>query len=447
MGPGIAPPIGPGFIVAAPGSGSGKTTVTLALLRHFRNAGLRVASAKVGPDYIDPAFHRAAGGGPCLNLDSWAMRPETLMGLIVEAGQDADLVVVEGVMGLFDGARGGGGSTAELAALTGWPSVLVVDARGMSASAAALLHGFAHYKPALAPAAVIFNRVGSRRHKSALQAACAPLGLPILGYLTRDAGLALPERHLGLVQAVEHPALEAFLEAAAAAAARDIDCEDLRALARPTTVDAGAAEPALLPLGQRIAVADDEAFAFAYPHVLEGWRRAGASLAPFSPLADEAPAGDCNAVYLPGGYPELHAGKLAGNGGFLEGLQAAAARGAAVFGECGGYMVLGKRLIDAEGEGHVMAGLLPVETSFATPRLSLGYRRMRLGDAGPLGAAGAAFRGHEFHYAEEVAAEAGGAVAPLFEAGDAKGEGRGPAGLRQGKVCGSFLHLIDRARA
>ena len=163
--------------------------------------------------------------------------------------------------------------------------------------------------------------------------------------------------------------------------------------------------------------------------------------------AGEAPAADCDAVYLPGGYPELHAGRLAGNSRFLAGLRAAAARGAAVFGECGGYMVLGKRLIDAEGEGHAMAGLLPVETSFAERRLSLGYRRIRLRDAGPLGAAGATFRGHEFHYAKEVAAEAVGEVVPLFEAGDAKGEGLGPAGLRQGKVCGSFLHLIDRARA
>ena len=435
----------PGVIVAAPASGSGKTTVTLALLRHFRNAGLRVASAKVGPDYIDPAFHRRAGGGLCTSLDSWAMRPETLAALIAEAGADADLLVAEGVMGLFDGAPDGRGSTADLAALTGWPVLLVVDARGMAASAAALLHGFVGYKPAVAPAGVIFNRVGGAGHARILQEACAPLGVPILGCLPRDAGLVLPERHLGLVQAGEHPDLEAFLERAAAQVAQHLDCDALRALANPAVPAVSDIVAPLPPLGQHIAVAEDEAFAFAYPFVLNGWRRAGAEVHPFSPLADETPAETCDAVYLPGGYPELHAGRLAANSRFLEGLSAAAARGIPIFGECGGYMVLGRTLTDAEGHAHAMAGLLPVETSFAEPRLTLGYRGARLLQDGPLGRRGEAFRGHEFHYARLPAGEAHGEGEALFEASNASGESLGPAGLRVGSVCGSFLHLIDRA--
>ena len=439
------PGIAPGLIVAAPASGSGKTTLTLALLRHFRNAGLRVASAKVGPDYIDPAFHRIAGGGACNNLDSWAMRPETLMSLIAEAGRDADLLIVEGVMGLFDGAADGSSSTAELAALTGWPVLLAVDARGLSTSAAALLYGFTHYRPKQRPEAVVFNRVGGKRHRQMLEAACKPLGLPILGYVPRDESLALPARHLGLVQAIEHPALESFLETAAGLVARHVDCDALQALARRTTVDADPGETTLPPLGQRIAVASDEAFAFAYPFVLDGWRHAGASLETFSPLADEAPSADCDAVYLPGGYPELHAGRLAGNNGFLGGLRAAAERGAAVYGECGGYMALGERLVDEDGKAYPMAGLLPIATSFAEPRLTLGYRyAVRLED-GPLRRRHQVFCGHEFHYASVLGEEAGEGTLSLFAVSDARGEALGPVGACRGNVCGSFLHLIDRA--
>ena len=438
----------PGLIVAAPASGSGKTLVTLALLRHFRNRGLAVASAKAGPDYIDPAFHAAASGAACRNLDSWAMRPETVAGLIHGLGESASLILAEGVMGLFDGAPGGRGSTAELAAMTGWPVVLVVDARGMAASAAALLHGFASYQPGLRPAGVIFNRVSGAGHQRILRAACDELALPCLGCLPRDPALALPERHLGLVQASEHPELEAFLEAAAAWLAAHLDGEALAGLARPTTLATAAAAPGptdlLPPLGQSIAVATDEAFAFAYPALLESWRRAGAELRTFSPLADQAPGEACDAVYLPGGYPELHAGRLAGGTGFLAGLRSAASRGATLYGECGGFMVLGEGLVDGEGERHAMAGLLPLETGFAAPRLTLGYRRASLVADAPLGPRGTCFRGHEFHYARTLKT---GSAQPLFEAENASGEALGTSGLRQGRVLGSFLHLIDREAA
>ena len=432
----------PGLLIAAPASGSGKTVLTLALLRALRNKGLSVAAIKVGPDYIDPAYHGAASGRPCVNLDTWAMRPETVDALALGAGQGAELVLGEGVMGLFDGAPDGTGSTADLSRATGWPVILVIDAKGMAASAAALLHGFQSYRPEVPLVGAIFNRVGGAGHAARLMSACAPLGVALLGAVPRDPRLALPDRHLGLVQAGEHPSLETFLDQAAALVAEHLDIDGLVALARPCAATAGAALPALPPLGQRIAVARDQAFAFAYDSLLSGWRAAGAELTTFSPLADQAPDGAADAVFLPGGYPELHAGRLAGCAGFLEGLRGAARRGAAVYGECGGYMVLGEVLVDGDGKGHRMSGLLPLETSFATPRLTLGYRAIEAVADGPLGRRGARFRGHEFHYASTTRAADGPA---LFRLGDSAGKDLGPAGLSLGAVAGSFVHLVDRA--
>ena len=444
-----------GLIIAAPASGSGKTLVTLALLRHLRRAGLAVGSAKVGPDYIDGAFHRAAGGRPCFNLDTWAMRPETLRAIVGRAGEGAELVVAEGVMGLFDGAPtegdGPDGSTADLAASTGWPVVLIVDAKGMGASAAALVQGYAGFREDVRVAGVLFNRTGGPGHGEILRQACAPLGIPVLGIpflgvLPRRAELVLPDRHLGLVQAGEHGDLEDLLNRAADWIGDGVDVDGLLALAQRADFPSGReaeALAALPPLGQRIAVARDTAFAFAYPHVLEGWRAAGAEVLPFSPLADEAPDAGADAVFLPGGYPELHAGRLAAAGRFKDGLTRLVADGALVYGECGGYMVLGSGLVDAEGERHVMAGLLPLETSFQSPRMTLGYRTARLSADGPLGRSGAAFRGHEFHFAHLVGTDGGGPA--LFDCRDARGRDLGAAGGRRANVMGSFIHLVDRA--
>jgi cobyrinic acid a,c-diamide synthase len=428
------------LVVAAPASGSGKTVVTLALLRALAREAA-VASFKVGPDYIDPAFHARATGRPCHNLDSWAMRLETLAGLYQRTAADAELVIGEGVMGLFDGAPDGSGSTADLASLLGIGVVLVVDAGGMGASAAALIEGFARFRPEVEVVGVIFNRIAGERHLELLRRACDDrFPIPVLGGLPRDPALALPSRHLGLVQAGETGGLDAFLDHAGGLAGTHLDLERLRRLARPATLSLYGPPPLPLPpIGQRIAVARDVAFAFTYDAVLEGWRSRGAEIVPFSPLADEPPEASADAVFLPGGYPELHAGRIASAGRLMAGLRHAALRGAAVYGECGGYMVLGETLVDAEGTAHAMAGLLPVVTSFAERRRHLGYRRARSLADGPLGAP-AAFRGHEFHYASELRRDG----PPLFEARDAAGRALGPAGCVVGRIAGSFLHLIDR---
>ena len=434
--------LAPGLVIAAPASGAGKTTLTLALLRALHDAGLHVRSAKVGPDYIDPAFHAAASGAPCLNLDPWAMRPGLIAALYGQIALDADLVLIEGVMGLFDGARDGSGSTADLAALLGLPVVLALDVRGQGASVAAVVEGFGRHRADVALAGVIANRVGSAQHRAVLTEALAKTGVPLLGALPRSPALELPARHLGLVQAAEHGALERFLVAAGEAATAAIDLAALCDLARAAELAGAASETPLPPLGQRIALARDTAFAFCYPHLLEGWRRQGAEILPFSPLADEAPDAAADAVYLPGGYPELHAGRLAGNDRFRRGMAAAAANGALIYGECGGYMVLGRGLTDAEGRQHAMLDLLPLVTSFAERRLHLGYRRIEM--LGDLPFAGVArLRGHEFHYSsvqQEDGAEA------LFRGSDARGEGEALSGLRIGRVCGSFLHVVDADR-
>ena len=427
------------LIVAAPASGAGKTLATLALIGALRSAGCKVASAKVGPDYIDPRFHAAATGAPCVNLDCWAMRPALIRALAGTAAASADLLVIEGVMGLFDGAEDGSGSTADLAALLGLPVVLVVDARRQAQSVAAVVKGFAEFRADCRIAGVILNRVASPRHRAVLEAALAPLGLPVLGAFTENADMQMPSRHLGLVQAEEREDLRSFLDQAAGWAAESIDLDRLAALAAPLPPAEAPAAP-LEPLGQRIAVASDRAFGFAYPHMLDGWRSAGAELRPFSPLANEAPDPQTDAVFLPGGYPELHAGSIAANEIFLGGLREAAERGALVYGECGGFMVLGDGLIDADGTRHAMAGLLPIETSFSSRKLHLGYRHLEHDGALPWPKR---LAGHEFHYST-VARQ--GAAEPLFSASDSAGRQIGPMGLRRGRVMGSYAHTIDTAK-
>jgi len=428
-----------GLLIAAPSSGAGKTTLTLALLRALKVSGRSTVSAKSGPDYIDPKFHEAASGAPCVNLDAWAMTAGTLTALGTDQAAGRDLLIVEGAMGLFDGAASGKGSAADLAAALGLPVVLVVDCGKQAQSVAALVHGFCSFRTDLAFAGVLLNRVGSTRHEAMLRTALEPLGIEVLGALPRSDLLHLPERHLGLVQAGEHPDLECFLENAARLCHDHVDLARLEELAAELPPAAAASRHLPAPLGQRIAVARDTAFAFSYPHLLDFWRSEGAELSFFSPLADEAPAPDADAVYLPGGYPELHAGKLAEASAFKTGMTAASLSGTLIYGECGGYMTLGTGLIDAEGTRHGMLGLLPLETSFQTRKRHLGYRQLRPLDGLPWAGE---LTAHEFHYASIVSE---GTADRLFAAEDAEGRALPEMGLRVGPVMGSFAHVIAAA--
>lgn len=431
----------PGLLISAPASGTGKTTVMLGLLRALSDDGLSVQPYKSGPDYIDPAFHRAAAGRESFNLDSWAMGQELLARLAAQA-QGADICIAEGSMGLYDGVatRGlsGYGSSAETAARLGWPVVLVLDVSGQAQSAAATALGFMRYQPDVSFAGVILNRVASPRHERLIRAGMEEVGVRVLGALPRRGDLVLPERHLGLIQAKEHPNLDAAIEDYAAFLRAHVDMAALRAAAA-----GGGSAPKCVsytrrPPAQRIALAQDAAFSFTYPHVLAQWRRAGAEVIPFSPLADEPPDSSADLVWLPGGYPELHAPQLAAAARFHAGLRAHAARAKAVHGECGGYMALGTALIDKDGARHQMAGLLGLVSSYARRKLHLGYRRALLSAPLPGFAPGAALRGHEFHYSSIIEQN----DACLAAVSDADGAPVAETGSYRGTVSGTFFHMI-----
>lgn len=434
-----------GLMIAAPASGAGKTTVMLGLCRAFRDRGLRVQPFKSGPDFIDPAFHTAATGQVSVNLDSWAMTPARIAGLASRAA-GADLVLAEGSMGLFDGValpgETGSGASADVAAAMGWPVVLVVDVSGQAQTAAAVASGLAGFRPGVRVAGVVLNRVASPRHEALVRAGMAGAGITVFGALPRLASIALPERHLGLVQAGEHPALERLMTEAAALMVERVD---LDALLRAAAGGQGEAAPeaAMPPPGQRIALAQDAAFSFAYPHLVQGWRAAGAEILPFSPLADEAPDDSADVCWLPGGYPELNAGRLAAASGFRTGLRRFAET-RPVHGECGGYMVMGETLVDAEGVAHPMTGLLGLVTSFQKRKMHLGYRLAEL--AAPIPGQGARLRGHEFHYSTILEQP----DAPLARVSDAAGQAVPETGsLRRqaggGLSTGTFFHLIAEA--
>jgi cobyrinic acid a,c-diamide synthase len=425
-----------GLIIAAPRSGSGKTLITLGLLAALRRRGIAVAPAKTGPDYIDAAILSRVAGTEAINLDPWAMKPDRLRGLAAAHAMGADLLLVEGVMGLFDGAADGTGSTADLAASLALPVLLVVDAGRQGQSIAALVSGFARFRPDVAVAGVILNRVATTRHERLLLDALRPLDIPVLGVLPRRETLTLPERHLGLVMPDEVAGFDSVVASAADVIAEFVDLNRLVAVSSVLQPQPATWSGALLPLGQRIAVARDAAFCFLYPHILNSWRAQGAELAFFSPLDDEPASVNSDAVYLPGGYPELHGQKLQGAARFMVSLAAARDRGALIYGECGGYMILGDQLVDKAGVPYKMAGLLPIMTDISRPRRTLGYRRLTNLGALPWPRD---LLGHEFHYSSGAGGE------PLFAATDATGAPQPPMGAVVGRVMGSYAHVIDAA--
>ena len=416
------------FLIASPHSGAGKTVITLAIMRLLRKRAVKYQPAKSGPDYIDPKFHEVASGENSVNLDAWAMRKEE-----IETLAGSGNLIVEGAMGLFDGAGVSGvGSSADLAKILSLPVVLVIDSAKTAHSIAALVQGFKSFDNHVTVAGVILNRVASDRHLNILSAALSKIDVPLLGFMFKSNIFSLSERHLGLVQASENQNLEHWIDTVAEALAPSLDLETLTELTSQPKLKA---QENKKPPGQRIAVARDVAFEFSYPHHIRSWRLAGASISFFSPVADEAVAKDADFIFLPGGYPELHAGQIAAAQRFKSSIKGHAANDTPIYGECGGYMTLGDAIIDEDGVSHEMLGLLNLETSFADRKLHLGYRQLSpLGPhfEGPL-------RGHEFHYASTLSAKG----FPLFSAKDADNVQLPNMGLCSGQTFGSFAHIIS----
>ena len=428
-----------GLMIAAPASNSGKTLVTAGLLRCLTNQGITISGVKSGPDYIDPQFHALATKRSVYNLDSFAMSQTQLQAVITMAG--GDHVLIEGAMGYYDGGVGEVGSAAKLAEQLDIPVVLVIDAKAAAQSAVALADALMRTEPACRIKAVLFNRLMSDRHKALLVEAAIHRNLPVLGYLPFEAELIIPSRHLGLVQPQEYATnAENLIDRMAELIEKHIDIEMLLTLFQPVNTPANNKPYVFIPPpAQVIAVSYDECFSFHYQHLLEDWRKAGATLKFFSPLNNEAPDDEAEFIYLTGGYPELYAGVLSASQQFLAGLNKHAAKGTAIYGECGGYMVLGQAMIDKQGNAYEMAGLLPQITDFSQPMRTLGYRKLQAIKGLPF-MENKTYYGHEFHYSKQITPihqkEA------LFKVTNVKDEPIEFAGHVQGRVCGSYHHII-----
>ncbi|ABU56760.1 cobyrinate a,c-diamide synthase [Roseiflexus castenholzii] len=396
----------PRLLFAAPMSGSGKTTITAGLIAALTARGLIVAPFKCGPDYIDPGYHALAAGRACFNLDAWLTPPDQIAGVLARRSADADIAIIEGVMGLFDGYSGDDdtGSSAHIARLTATPVVMVLDARAMARTAAAIVAGLRDFDTQTTIVGVILNRVGSSRHARMVQDAIeGSVGIPVLGFLQRDETLTLPERHLGLIPVAEPGRWQAWLREVRARIEATVDLERVVALARTApSLDDRAVTLPLFARNERdsepvIAVARDEAFSFLYEENLDLLRASGARIAFFSPLRDTTLPEGTAALYLCGGFPELYAEALSANRVLLRAIRKAVDAGMPVYAECGGLMYLTDAIIDAEGRAFPMVGALGGR-SVMTPRLTLGYRTVRAESDTWLWQKGETLRGHEFHY-------------------------------------------------
>jgi cobyrinic acid a,c-diamide synthase len=424
----------PRIVVAGTHSGVGKTTVASGLMAALSSKGYKVAPFKVGPDFIDPSYHTLAAGRPGRNLDAFLSGPRMIGPLFANGVQDADIAVVEGVMGLFDGKSGGGelASTAHIAKLLDAPVVLVVDARAMARSAAALVHGYMTFDPELRVSGVMFNRVGSSAHEKMLRDAMKPLRIPGLGTLRRDNAIQAPDRQLGLVPVAERrDEARRSLDALGAVISDSINLDEVLRLAgsagplhaepwRPEFADL---DPSF---SVRVAVATGPSFSFLYKENLELLEAAGVEIVTFDPTANEALPPGTDALYLGGGFPETYAAALSANVGMREGVRDFTASGRPVVAECGGLLYLAREL-----DGHPMCGILDA-TARMTRRLTLGYREARALTDSPLAEAGTQVRGHEFHYST-IEPKAG--EMPAWDLA-----GRGPEGFGAGNVHASYLH-------
>ncbi len=423
----------PRIVIAGTHSGAGKTTVASGLMAALAGRGLDVAPFKVGPDFIDPSYHALAAGRPGRNLDAFLSGPDLVGPLFAHGARGADVAVIEGVMGLFDGKGGWElASTAHVAKLLDAPVVLVVDARAMARSAAAMVHGYATFDPELDVAGVVLNRVGSATHERMLREVVAPLGIPVLGVLRRDAAVSTPDRHLGLVPAAERR-LEAreSIDALGVVAARSVDLDAVMRLAssagmlRAKPWSPEAPEEQRTP-GVRVAVAAGPSFSFLYEENVELMEGAGAEVIPFDPTTDEALPDGTDALYLGGGFPETYADALSANEPMKGSVARFADEGRPVVAECGGLLYLAREL-----DGRPMCGVLDASARM-TDRLTLGYREARATHDSPLAGEGTPVRGHEFHYS---AVESGVGERPAWELAD-----RGPEGFVSGGVHASYLH-------
>ena len=427
----------PRIVVAGTHSGAGKTTVASGLMAAFAKGGQRVAPFKVGPDFIDPSYHALAAGRPGRNLDAFLSGPELIAPLFAHGARGADISVIEGVMGLFDGKSGGGemASTAHVAKLLGAPVLLVVDAGAMARSVAAMVHGYATFDPGLRVAGVILNRVGSPVHEGILREALEPLGIPVLGVLRRDRDLSTPDRHLGLVPAAERRDEAArALERLGEVISRSCDLDAISRLASSAgELDADAwtpESPEPEPSPVRIAVATGPSFSFLYRENVELMEGAGAEVVTFDPTSDENLPEGTDALYLGGGFPEAYAEALSANEPLQGRVREFAGSGRPVVAECGGLLYLCREL-----DGHPMCGVLDAAARM-TDRLTLGYREARALVGSPLAEAGATARGHEFHYsAVDPRAGAMPSASPAWELA-----GRGEEGFVAGGVHASYLH-------
>ncbi|MFZ7124553.1 MAG: cobyrinate a,c-diamide synthase [Desulfobacterales bacterium] len=433
-----------GIVIGAAGSGSGKTTITLGLMAAARAHGLSVAAFKVGPDFIDPGHHTRLLGRPSRNLDGWMLSRERNLEIFSRGTRDADLAVVEGVMGLFDGydGRSEAGSTAQMAKWLGLPVLLVVNAASMARSAAALVQGFERFDSDLSFAGALFNRIGSPRHLAYLSEAMeGNVRMPVLGGIPRTDAVQIPERHLGLLTSDDHP-----LSAESISGLRDLidRTVDVDALVRRLPEMKPAAmvfrrRPEPDGCRVRIGVARDRAFCFYYPDNLEYLEAAGAEIVPFSPLAEADLPGDVDGLYFGGGYPELSALALAANHRLAARIRTASMEGMPIYAECGGFMYLCRRLIDADGNTHSMAGCLPFTTRMLPRLKALGYREVTLDRNTVLGPAGRKIRGHEFHYSELT--EPDDSVPTVYSARPREGVSELAKGYQLRRTLGSYVHL------
>jgi len=433
-----------GLVIAGTSSGSGKTTLTLALLAALAARGYRVAPFKIGPDFIDPGHHTRITGTPSRNLDGWMLPRAYNEDLYRRSGRQADMAVVEGVMGLYDGydGRSEAGSTAQMAKWLRLPVLLVVDARSMARSAAALLLGFERFDPDVRFAGVVFNRIGSPRHLAYLKEALeGRVQMPCLGGIPREASIAIPERHLGLHTADDHPLDQTTIGRLVDLVETHVDMDRLAAVAEVTERPAAPSEIETVPPGRRvrIGVARDAAFCFYYPDNLELLEAGGAEIVFFSPLTEPHLPEGIDGLYLGGGYPELHAATLAENRPLRAAIRACSRQGMPIYAECGGFMYLCDRLTDISGAIHTMVGCFPFATRMLARRRALGYREIRLAAPCLLGPEGGVGRGHEFHYSELDGDLR--AVQTVYGAVPRSGQAATADGFRVHNTLGSYIHL------